>query len=303
MPGGRAAWICMVLLAGGGLAPGGPGTYASPAADANAPAGGEEHARLLASKITLLDHLVNRSPAAQRIDASANARAKGQLLQARQAREQALARFAAGDLAAAGKHADEGLRAFSGASRLVVDPESALQAGRDRHRELRERVVSFRKAFDRVAAEKGPATARMLDREKIDALVAESGRMAAKGDYEHANGRLIEASALIEVALTAARDRETLIHALHFESPAEEYGYEERRNQAYLMLVDLLRNQPPPQASARRLMEQTVQTNQALRAEAKALAAKGDFTGAIKKLEEGTGHLTRALRSGGMAIP
>lgn len=302
MPGVRSAWICMLLLAGGGIALADPGSRDNPA-DADAPAAGEEKTRLLASKITLLEHLLDRSPAAQRIDASADARAQDQLLQARQAHTQAVARFASGDLALAGKFADEGLRAFSGASRLVVDPDAALQAGRDRQRELRERVVSFRAAFERVAAEKGPATARMLDRGKVDALVAESEDMAARGNYEQANSSLIEASALLEVALTAARNRETLTHVLYFDSPAEEFAYEERRNQAYIMLVDLQQNQPAPAASIRSVMDQAVQTNQALRVQAKALAKEGDYAGAIKLLEDGTRHLTRALQSGGMAIP
>ena len=265
---------------------------------------GDAAKRMLANKLKLLDQLVNRSPAVKRIENSTNAEAKQLLENARQAYQHAQRELEADHLDAAGLHINEGLRAVGIASRKVGDSRRRNEAAKARYQELRQRVLTFLEAFQRVASEKKDRNVTaLLGQSDVDALLMEADRLAKKDAFEAANQQLTQLADNVEVALIKARYRETLLHELKFDTPEDEYAYEMGRNRSYVMLVKLLTKERPMSVAGSAYVEKSIQRNETLRKDAESLAANGDTAAAIKKLEAGTKQLGRALRASGMAFP
>lgn len=270
---------------------------------AGAEGGHDGRQRLLSSKLKLLDRMVYRAPAVQRIENGDDAEARQLLDAARSAYQRAQERVQRGEFDPAEENINEGLRAISKAARIAADTGRTSQAERERYPQLRERIASFRDAFARVVVEKGPQVAELLDHTKLEQLLQEAEQRAESDSYGAANQHLSEATNIVEAALSKARDKETLLHELKFDSPEAEYAYELERNKSHEMLIALLGAERPVPASALALIEQMKTRNNELRAEADALAARGETEAALETLEEATKNLVRALRIGGLAIP
>ncbi|MFO1352092.1 MAG: hypothetical protein U1F68_16000 [Gammaproteobacteria bacterium] len=262
-----------------------------------------EQQRQLTNKLKLLEAMVQRSPAAQRIDQSTHSsEAKALLAAARDAFTQARQSLERAELEAATRYLDEGLRAFGIAARSVADPAQEQESEHQRYDGLHDRIVSFRESFARVLAEKGAATASALNEKEVVARLQQAEILANQGRYREANTALAPALDTLEAALAKARDKETLIRTLDFKSPQEEYAYELERNRSHEMLIQLMNAEQSLPKSSRAPIEQLVARNRELRARAETLLSAGDTSAAIKALEEGTQQLVRALRLGGMPL-
>ncbi len=255
------------------------------------------------SKLQLLDTLVHRSPAVGRIERSGDEEALNLLEKARQALQEVRAKLDQGeDPATLEPLLDEGLRAAGDASRRVVDAEGRKRREQRRYEELRRRVVSFREALAQIAASKSSDAPELGAARDYDAALMAASRDADEGRYREANRQLQELADTLETALVQARDRETVVYELKFDSPEEEYAYEQERNRSHVMLLDLLRESRPATGQRMDFFDRLVAENEALKREAEALAARGEIEAAIKKLEEGTAGLVKALRVGGLAL-
>ena len=265
---------------------------------------GDAAKRMLANKLKLLDQLVNSSPAVKRIENSTNVEAKQLLEKAREAYQHAHKELEAGKIERAGLHINEGYRAVGVASRKVGDSRRKNEAAKARYQDLRQRVLTFLKAFQRVASEKKDRdVSGLLEQSDVDELLVEADRLAKKDAFEAANQQLTQLADKVEVALIKARYRETLTHELKFDTPEDEYAYEMGRNRSYVMLVKLLTKERPMSGAGLAYVEQCIERNETLRKDAESQAANGDTAAAIKKQEEGTEQLGRALRASGMAFP
>ncbi len=256
---------------------------------------------VFANKLQLLDMLVHRSPAVQRIEGSEDPEAKMLLEQARKVFREASARIEAGDVDGIDAVLDEGLRAAGSASRRVGDAERQRRLDQERYHELRQRALSFREAFEAVVAEKGADADQAVDTANFDAAFLAAGRSADAGDYAQANRQLQDLTGALEAALVRVREQETLVYELKFNSPEEEYAYEVERNRGHLLLLNMLRQSRPTAAQTARQFDVLLEKNEALTREAEAHASRGEIKQAVKKLEEGTQNLVQALRMGGMA--
>ena len=163
-------------------------------------------------------------------------------------------------------------------------------------------MTSFREAFARVVTEKGAAAAALFDQTRFAKQLAQAEDRARERRYREANGYLTQALASVEQALAQARDQETLIQALTFATPQDEYAYELERNRSHRLLIELMLAERAPAAASQALIEQFLVTNDAARAQALALAEQGDIAAAIAALEQGTRALVRALRVTGLAF-
>lgn len=267
--------------------------------------GGEDDAGrqqvLLQSKMKLLERSVRDSPAASRIEAS-GPQTNALLEEARAQLERAGELLRRGELDAAGRSLDTGLRIFGHAARLVADPERELDRERDRYLALRERGAQFLEAFARAVAEKGVDVADLLDRERYDERLRHAATHAQAGRFAEANGHLAPAVADLERALAQARHRETLVRSLSFESAEEAYDYELERNRSHRALIALMLIERPPPQSGRTMIDRLMERNEAALAKAAALDAGGDVVAATTLLEQGTEELVRALHLLGLVF-
>ena len=111
------------------------------------------------------------------------------------------------------------------------------------------------------------------------------------------------ATLLLELTLTRLRDRETLVQTLEFATVEDEFRYERNRNRSYEMLVEIVLGERSLSPRARADAVATLAVNRGVREQADGLAAGGDARGALKVLEDSTGHLVTALRAAGVPIP
>lgn len=255
----------------------------------------------LANKLKLLTIMVTSSPAAQRIEASEHStEAKALLVQAREAHEQAQHYLEQGQLDAAERFLDEGLRVFGTAARTVTNRERAQAGERKRYADLQDRIASFRTAFASIVAEKGAMTATVLDATALQARLDQADALQQEQRYQEANLPLSQALTMLEQALAEVRAEETLVRTLEFASPEAEYAYEVERNRSYEMLVKLMLSEASASAASRTMIAQFSRRNDTARVQAETLAAAGDAAAALEALEGGTQQLVRALRLTGL---
>jgi hypothetical protein len=282
----RAALLALAVLAAAGSVP-------------VAVAATDERAPLLGQKLRLVERLL--ASASERHGAESDARSAlegvGVLVAS------ARADLASGSLDEAETALDEALRqvsAIARGARAAASPRPQLQ---DRYRQLLEGVRGFRAAFAEVVAEKGEATAAVLDGRRLDALVDAAERAADEQRYAEGVRRLAEAYQMLSLALTEVRASETLEHRLVFASPAEEYRYEQERYKSHELLIKLMVAEREPAADTLARIHGEVERAMALDDRARTLAGSGDYAAAIRSQEAAVDHLVKALQQGGLFVP
>lgn len=260
-------------------------------------------AQSVSRRLKLLESLIEAERTQTRLALSQDPQVQFHYRQAMAARDAAATSLAEGQLETASAAVGRGYGEMMLVLRKAPD-EAAIEAReRERYEELSSRVLSFSEAYQRVAAEKNdPAVFGLLDQTAVNRLLEAADALAAHDNHKDANTLLERAAVQIETALRRARDRETLVQQLSFETPAAEFDYELRRNESYEMLVRLFEQQRRGAQGALRLLKETLERNEATRSDARALFAAGDERGAIILLERSSGEIARLLQMSGLAF-
>lgn len=137
---------------------------------------------------------------------------------------------------------------------------------------------------------------------QLDRMLDEAKQLTDAGRHGESNRVLAGAYHMAVTTLSELRAGETVILELKFDTPADEYAYEQRRNQSHEMLVEMMIQEGRGKDHNRGLIDNYLLEDRQLRSRAEAEAAAGNYAAAIKSLEEATGRLVRALRLSGMMI-
>lgn len=256
----------------------------------------------VAKKLELLQRYLD-SNSATKIAESDNAAAIELLARARQRGDQALQSYNVGDMAIAGERLTEAFRAYTEALDTLRAKRSGGAEIKQQNASLREEITSYLQAFDQALLEKGPAASGLLNRGRVNDLLEESRYLEENGDPQTAQNRLKEAYGMAVGALSRVRENETVVYALDFRTPADEYRYEQNRHQSYTMLVDQMRNSSELSEQALKLAQRYADEGAKLRAEAENQAAAGQYEAAIQTMEEANKRLVRSLQMMGLSIP
>ena len=261
----------------------------------------ESDRRVIESKLRLLRSITNNSPTAIRIEKSGDSEAIGLLQHARTFYEQARMLSDKGCLNEAEQQLNKGLRTVENASQKIVNSKRNNEIARQEYEHKLSMVNSYRETYNRIVAEKGSGNDEYLDKRKLDELVISAKKLMQQNDYELAHKEIEKAVYMLEAALTALRDRETLVDELKFESIEEEYAYEMETNNSYLKLLNMIlnNNNSNPMRSK---IEELVKHNDELKRNADAMIAEGDMKSALGFLEQGTENLILALRYTGIGL-
>ena len=279
--------------------------YVAGHAESPGPPARDARVRTLSNKLTLLERLVGNSPTVARAVAIGETAVLEILTQARGAHALAREHFSTGDYDTAEASIDQAFQLLAKASRILGGPRKSNAEERQEYAALQERVASFTDALERVYDEKGiDSASERADLQILHQGIEEARTLAQSEDYRDANRALRGIADIVEIALTRARHQETLLHALKFASPEEEYAYEAGRNRSYEMLITLLRNRQGAVGDPKKqqFLNEIVKRNDAVREKADTLAANGDIAGAIEHLERGTDRLANALRALGLSF-
>ena len=197
------------------------------------------------------------------------------------------------------EYADQGLRAMTTVAKILPNKAREKKAEEVRFERLYAHVTGLQKTLDRVEVD--ASNGALTD---LHQMISKTEQLSEAGNYQQATEQLAAVATQLEQALNNAYDTDTLVYELEFDTPEEEYQYEDRRNQEYIRLAEVLRekdiNSGPDGRSA--VIDQSQTENAALRSEAEMLAKSGRFEMATKKMEDGSRILANALRSLGLAV-
>ena len=273
---------------------------ALPAALAQAPAAGAQEAlraEQVERRIQSLRALIEGSSAARQIEASGNALAAHQRIEARQFVRLAEEAHAAQDDRSAAALLDAAARQMVQSARLASN-EAGKAAPRERDIAARiESAQALLAAQKRIAAEKAAPGAADTARE-IERLLGQAKADLAAGRNAQAQDEAQQAYLLAKASVGSMRGGDTLVRQLKFANKEEEYHYEVDRYETPRMLVELLAKKQSGEVPAPALARAAE-----LRRQAAGSAERGDHGAAIGTLEDATRELVRAIRAAGVFIP
>lgn len=260
----------------------------------------EQQRKLAEQKLKLVEMLVG-SPAAQASGASTDAETAALVARGRELLQQARAALAAEQYGDAAKALDEAMRSVSKAnSRNAGGLSSSVQ--KQRLQEMGEQVAAYRASLVELAHDKKLEAAAQDALRRADALAEEGRKLAAAGHYGDANKKMAEAYKLEVEELSRLRAGQEVVMALKFDTPADEYAYEQKRFQSNQILVNMMIDEGRAPGEQRGLVDRFVTEAGTIKAEAEAQAAAGGYPEAVKTMEKASARLNRALQAMGLPV-
>lgn len=260
--------------------------------------GAEAQRRLLEQKLRLVEMLL-KSPAAHAREGEAAAG----IAAGREALASARSAIDAGDLDKAAAQADLALKSVSAASRRG-GPSAPLSESAQRKslEDLGAQLASYRTSIVELGQDPkvGEAARTLLTR--IDAARDESARLASAGQLGEANRSLAGAYRLAVEEIARLRQGQEVVMSLKFDSPADEFAYEQRRFSSNDILVEQMVAQGKAEGGRQALVDKFSAEARRIRDEAEALAKSGDHAAAVARMEQAVGQLNRALQTMGVPV-
>lgn len=249
------------------------------------------------NKLRYLHQLSHVSPLIKRVEKSSCQNAESLLKSAVDSHAKAQQELEQENLQSALEYADQGLRAMAVVARILPNKVREKKANKDRYNQLHTHVLGLKKTLSRIEVDavKAPRT-------DLDELIAKAEQLSQAGDDHLAGDHLAQVAVELETALNDAYETDTLVYELGFNTPEEEYQYEDKRNKEYISLAEILQQQGAFSEERVVVINETKAKNAAMRSEAEVLANSGRFELAIKKMEDASRILTNVLRSAGLAV-
>jgi tetratricopeptide (TPR) repeat protein len=253
-------------------------------------------------KLRLVQHYLN-SKTADKIESAGNPEAQDLLSRSRELAELAEKALKSGELSDAENAITQALQSFSSASAAMRRGKDSQVVVQKKNEQLLLEIKDYRASFLSSLKDKGPAFANLLDIPRLESLIGQASTLGEQGKHRQAHDVLQSAYQMTVTAVTRLRDNETLVYALEFRTPADEYRYELNRYQSYEILVQQMRDSGKDQGSVGKMVLKFVDKAKELKKRAADEATTGDFEKAIKTMEEANRSLGRALQMMGLPIP
>lgn len=255
-------------------------------------------------KLTMLDRVLNQSPVVARVAASGNEKARKHIANARELSLHARTLTTMGQLRGADSLANEAIIEVSRAQQLVPDPGSQQAGERARFAQLEDSVAALRRTAE-IALPQGDARASEAAQRvsaRVTELVQQATMLARADKYIEANRQLDQAVVLLLRDASTRLAGQTLVYDRKFASRDEEFAFELARHRSFERLVPLAIMEYKPSPEAAQLVQRHVAEARELREAAEGTLAR-DALLAIRKVNEGTEALRRALQAAGLVVP
>lgn len=262
-----------------------------------------ENKEQLARRLASVAMLIEKSSAARQIESSANPdslalrdKARALLLQADQA-------YRAEDLPNASRLLNEAAKMMYEGARQAAPWQITDDKNRRDFDARMESVKALLAAQKRISFEKNAIKETEIGK-KIESQIQQANTLADAKQLDQGRVVLDQAYAAATASLEGLRTGYTTTRTLNFANQEEEYRYELDRNDAHQVLVNtLLKEKRANNPSLESMVQKYLELAARLRSEAAGMAAKGDYTSAIRLQEDSTLELLRAIRSAGIYIP
>ena len=265
--------------------------------------GNEQKSKLIEQKIRLIEMLVN-SPAAKSAAAGKDPESLAMIESGRKALQDAKQAYADSRFDDASKLLDTSLKSASSASRKMSTGGTGLSESAQLKSlaDMSDQVATYRAGVVDLTRDPklGAEAANLLTR--VDALTAESKQLADGGRLGDANKKLASAYKMLVEDLTKLRDGQEVVMSLKFETPADEYAYEQKRFGSSLVMIDMMIDEGRAEGQKRKLVDNFVAEGNQLKVKAEVEASSQRHKDAIDLMEKATKQLNRALQSMGIPI-
>lgn len=252
------------------------------------------------NKLILLESVLKKSKRPKEVYASGNDQAIVIMNEAQKHYDAAKSLLEKGEYQKSDSEIQKSLQKISKSFRMVVDKETETEVALEQYDMLYKRVKSFRDLFSQLPAEKAKG---LMDVNEVDQLIVKSKSLYQQKQPQKAIVPLTKAADQLEKALSDARKNETVVYALEFATPEDEYKYELERNKNYLELTNIILSSNSPDIQKKLpLLKMLIKKNNNLINNAEDLLKKGDIKQAIELLEKGNKTLVQALRIGGLTL-
>jgi hypothetical protein len=277
-------WLCLALAAP---------TAAQTGAD-------PEHPRRLAEqKLKLVEMLVN-APAARAAAESKDGEVAGLIERSRNLLGRAREALAAQRHAEAATALDEALRSVSKAnSRNAGGLSDSVQ--KQRLDDMSEQVATYRGSLVEMGKHPKSGAEAQAALLRVDTLAEEGRRLATAGRLGDANKKMAESYKLAVEEISRLRAGEVVTLSLKFNSPAEEFAYEQKRVQSNEILVNMMIAEGRADGDKRRMVDGFVQEAGRHKSDAAGHAMNNKHKEAVESMEKAFAQLNRALQT--MGVP
>jgi hypothetical protein len=283
-----------VALAVSGLASAGPADAQSASEDGKR--------RLIEQKIKLLDNLLN-SPAAKNAAFGKEAETTVLIERGTKAVDTARKALAEQRLDEATAALDDAMKSVTAATRKMQSG-SALSASAQRktYDEQTEQVATYRASVAQLTrdAQSGDEARALL--EKLDALTAAAKQLESAGRLGEANRKLADAYKMATEELARLRQGQEVVMSLRFDTPADEYAYEQKRYGSNEIMVDMMIGEGKADGDRRRLVDTFVNEGKRLKRDAEIRADAAQFKEALAMMEKANDQMKRALQMMGVPV-
>lgn len=270
--------------------------FAQPVADA------EQKTRLLEQKLKLVEMLVN-SPAAQATSVGKEAETPALIQRSQSLIKEARLALAGQRFDEATQALDEALRNVSKASnRMAGEGGMADSAQKKQFSDYQEQLAAYRLSVQDMAKDPRISSAARQLLGRLDGLTEDGQKLANAGRIGDANKKMGEAYKLAVEEISKLRAGHEVVMSLKFDSPLEEYVYEQKRYQSSEIMVSMMVSEGKAEGGRRKLVDGFLGEALRLKDEASKLANLNDHKAAVSSMEKAVTQLNRALQAMGVPV-
>lgn len=257
---------------------------------------------LAQQKAKLVETLIN-TPAMKAAQAGKNAEVAAWLAQSQSLLIQANTAIGSERPEEAIGQLDEALRNLSKASsQLTSDGNGGFGSQKKQFDEHSLQIESYRRTLQEMTNTPQSATAARQLIIRLDATSAESRKLFDEGRYEEANKRMAAAYKLAVEEISRLRNGQEIVMRLQFNSPREEFDYEQKRYYSNEILVGMLIREERATGEMGKQVDSHIQGANTIKSQALASANASDYASAIKEMEKANQQLNRALQMMGVPV-
>lgn len=207
-----------------------------------------------------------------------------------------------GNLEAAEQQVSLSIRTFTAAGSANTTNADSRKKLADEVRSIQSEIDSYLESFKAALSEKGPSMAGLLDQQYVETLLSTARQSESTGDFRAAHSSLNQAKKLIVDALIKIRNNETVVYAVEFQTPADEFRYEHNRYLEYVALGQQVVSNGEVAQSRQLMFNQLNSKGEEISQDALSLADRGDYEDAIKRMEEAVKKMVQGLRMLGIQL-
>lgn len=188
---------------------------------------------------------------------------------------------------------------------VVVETESQDQRLARKKAELDQSwtaVQSLRASLNELAEERGLSERAMLEQAKLEMRYRQVQQRIEAGDLVDAPARAVELADEYGRLLSSLRANETIVYELHFDGPKDEYLYEKRRYQGYLLLLQSYQLEVTADHETDGKLRDVLENAAALDAAAETALLEDRPEEALQRQEQANRVLARGLRAAGVFV-